>query len=586
MEGSTENSSHGGAAHLKDVKQQAEMKVSQIRSIRTQILLMVAIGIIATVILSYLTVEDMMDLHFMPTIDNYLLDSTKSYGAFVSEMMEEKGEAALEEEHMLHILSEVRIDNQAGSYLYLVNLEGTMLYHPDQGKIGQPVENAVVKQILKDVAGGAEPEPSVYEYDYHGSVKYASIYVDTENGFILVISADKGEVTKKVDDILERTVMGGIFAFVVCMIGAVVLAHIITKPIKQMAAIATTFANLDLRKNEKQDKMDARKDEVGMMSKAISYLRLKFDEVITEIKMQSEKLYDASNVLNQNAEQTAGTIEQVEKAVQEIAEGATSQASETQRATENVIRMGNMIEETGEQVEKLFENANLMKKSGDEASETLEELGQINQRAKESINIIYEQTNTTNISAMKIREATNLITSIAEETNLLSLNASIEAARAGEQGRGFAVVASQIQKLAEQSNESARQIEEIINALIADSTKAVETMDEVKNIMEEQSTNVMKTGEKFVQVKEGIDTSISGVNMIADRTKLLDEARVNVVDVVQNLTAIAEENAASTEETSASVTEVSGIIYQISQGVGDLQKIASELEEKMQEFIV
>ena len=198
--------------------------------------------------------------------------------------------------------------------------------------------------------------------------------------------------------------------------------------------------------------------------------------------------------------------------------------------------------------------------------------------------MIYEQTNTTNESAMKIRTATSLITSIAEETNLLSLNASIEAARAGEQGRGFAVVASQIQKLAEQSNDSARQIENIIDSLIEDSQKSVATMEDVKKIMESQSESVDRTNERFTHVRNGITQSLDGVNQIADKTKRLDEARVNVVDVVQNLTAIAEENAASTEETSASVTEVSTIVYSISENAAKLKEVAEHLEQSMSIF--
>ena len=154
-----------------------------------------------------------------------------------------------------------------------------------------------------------------------------------------------------------------------------------------------------------------------------------------------------------------------------------------------------MIEHTNSQVESLTSTANLMRESSEEAAATLKELDNINQQAIASIDVIYEQTNITNISALKIKEATTLISSIAEETNLLSLNASIEAARAGEAGRGFAVVASQIQKLADQSNESANQIDQIIHALIEDSEKAVKTMDEVKTIMNLQSENVHKTGQ-------------------------------------------------------------------------------------------
>ena len=246
--------------------------------------------------------------------------------------------------------------------------------------------------------------------------------------------------------------------------------------------------------------------------------------------------------------------------------------------------MGNLVEETSAQVEELYNNASDMQKSSDEATSTLNELNIINQRARAAIDVIYEQTNTTNESALKIREATNLITAIADETNLLSLNASIEAARAGEQGRGFAVVAAQIQKLAEQSNESARQIEQIITSLIQDSTKAVETMDEVREIMENQSENVEKTEQMFAMVKSGIDHSIQGVNLIAEKTKSLDEARVNVVDVVQNLTAIAEENAAGTQETSASTVEFGNMMGDIQSSSGKLSSIASDLDESMKIF--
>lgn len=571
---------------MKNTNVKTKQKVAMLQSIRTRLVGMVALGILLTVTLSFITVKTEVSQNFLDTMDHYLLDSAISYGNYLTEVYDQKGESALNDVNVKAVLNGVTIDNEANSYIYITDLSGKMLFHPESSKIGNQVENVVVNQIVTDIKSGARPEPAVYEYDYRDTVKYAAVYADVDHGFIAVISAEKSEVNSKVINILNKTVWGGMITFILCVGGASVLTFVITKPIKELAEVAGTFAELDLRKMESQDKINRRKDEVGLMSKAISNLRDKFEEVILEIKNQSTHLYDESNGLYQNAEKTATNIEQVEKAVHEIAEGANSQAAETQRATENVIRMGNMIEETGEQVNQLYENANLMKQSGEKASFTLEELDKINQKARESIEIIYEQTNTTNVSALKIREATNIITNIAEETNLLSLNASIEAARAGEQGRGFAVVASQIQKLAEQSNESARKIEEIINELISDSNKAVATMDEVKLIMEEQNVNVAKTEEEFMQVKEGIATSIAGVNQIAETTKLLDEARIVVVDVVQNLTAIAEENAASTEETSASMSEVSSVVYNISKSVGELQKIASELDAKMKEFII
>ena len=171
-----------------------------------------------------------------------------------------------------------------------------------------------------------------------------------------------------------------------------------------------------------------------------------------------------------------------------------------------------------------------------------------------------------------------MIASIAEETNLLSLNASIEAARAGEQGKGFAVVASQIQKLAEQSNESASQIDEITNALISDSTKSVETIAQVRDIMNEQSEKMEKTDSMFRQVNMGVDHAMDSVNTITEKTELLNQSREKIIDVVQNLSAIAEENAASSQETSASITQVNTVVTDISDNASGLKDIAYHLE--------
>ena len=264
--------------------------------------------------------------------------------------------------------------------------------------------------------------------------------------------------------------------------------------------------------------------------------------------------------------------------------GAGGQAEETQSATENIIVMGNMIEETSNDIDAMNENAKVIKQLGQTAVDTLRDLQQINQKTKESIDIIYEQTNTTNTSAQKIKEATALITDIAEETNLLSLNASIEAARAGEQGRGFAVVAAQIQKLAEQSNESARQIEEIINLLLSDSEKAVGTMEEVKEIMTRQNDNVRKTDEQVNQVLSQVEQSIEAIGRVAEKTAKINESRVNVTDTVQNLTAVAQENAASTQESAASVNQVSEIVQEIAENAKHLKDIAGQMDKSMELF--
>lgn len=327
-------------------------------------------------------------------------------------------------------------------------------------------------------------------------------------------------------------------------------------------------------------------DEVGEICRAIKKLEENLSDIIKNVISGSKELLEASDNLRNRTSITSEHVEQMEKAVNEIAIGAGSQAEETQSATENIILMGNMIEEAGGELDNLNHKARNLKAGGEAVMDVIRELQESNAKTGESIDIIYEQTNVTNESAQKIKEATALITNIAEETNLLSLNASIEAARAGEQGRGFAVVAAQIQKLAEQSNESARQIERIILSLIEDSDKSVITMNEVKEIMEQQSQNVMKTNEQVAQLVEEVEQSIGVIDEVSAKTAKINEARSSVVDTVQNLSAIAEENAASTEETSASVTEISGIINEIADEAHELKTISNQMDETMSMFVL
>lgn len=567
-----------------ELQQRVQTRINFAHSIRSRILVMIVVTVLICALTVLFTIRPLITKNFSAMQSSYMKDVAMAYGRMLGEYVTEGGLDVVSTPEVQDLLKKISINGKESSYAYVVDLDGTMLYHPIAEKIGVSVENAVVKQMLADIRDGKPQETSVYEYDFRGAIKYAGIYPDVEHGFLLIISADKAEITSDIQSILLKTLLSTSIAFVICVVIAIFCSAIITKPIKEMAEIADRFSTLNLCDDDRRERIGQRRDEVGLLGRSIGGVREQFHAIVTEIKTQSNNIHTTAASLDEHTKETLNNIEQVERAVYEIAEGASSQAEDTQKATENVIRMGNMVEDTNQEVENLYLYANAMKKSGDDASKTLSDLEEINHKAKESIDLIYQQTNTTNESALKIREATELITFIAEQTNLLSLNASIEAARAGEQGRGFAVVASQIQKLAEQSNESARQIGEIITLLISDSGKAVDTMNEVMEIMEVQNKNIQQMGRQFEQLFAAIDKSNRGVGNIADRTKSLDEARVNVVDIVQNLTAIAEENAAGTQETSASVTEVNDIVSQISENVNQLRRIAEELEHRMEIF--
>lgn len=555
-------------------------------SMKLKIIAVVFCAVIETALVVMLVAIPQIKSNMRETTQSYMLDMARANGQSMDRQLSAMGaDSALSRGALGEAVGNVSINGMDSSYAYVVSADGTMLYHPTADKIGQPVENAAVTQLVADLAAGKMPVPGVIEYDFKGVTKYAAYYIGTDAQYILVVTADESDAFSAVNGVVRNVLIAALIATIVLAFLTMLIAAAIVRPIQKMTKVLRGISDLDFRENPELMKAMKRTDECGVMAESIEILRKELSTVSKQIVDKSAELHEASVSLSSGTDETASNIEQVEKAVGEIAQGATSQAQETATATENIIVIGNMIEETNVEVENLRETMRTMRDAGNHAMDTLKELSEINLQTKAAMQVIYEQTNVTNESAMKIKDATDIITDIAEETNLLSLNASIEAARAGEQGRGFAVVAGQIQKLAEQSNESARRIAEIIGMLLSESEKSVQTMEEVKVVIEKQDANVAETEEAFGGVKEGIHDSIEGIRAISAKTTKLDEARVKVVDVVQNLTAISEENAASTEETAASISEVGAIVTDIAGNAAGLNRIADALEDTVSAFV-
>ncbi|MCI7329365.1 MAG: methyl-accepting chemotaxis protein [Lachnospiraceae bacterium] len=551
--------------------------------LRFIIMLIIFVVLCTTASMSVMVVR--MSVQYQTIMQDYLLDLAKSGETTIErEIKVLDTERALDRNRLASSVGDIKINGVESCYTYVVSGNGTMLYHPIVEKIGKPVENALILDVVSKLQKKEEVEPASSIYDYHGAKKLCAYYPEKDGLYIVVCTADLNDALSGIRENLgQACALGGFLAVVFAILGFFFSTRMF-KRVGQMQGMIDRMKNLDFTVDETETKLLQSKDEFGIMAKALASLQQKLGETVSQIKNQSDRLFDSSNGMYKNISNMTQTTDQVDRAVQEIAEGATNQANETQKANENVITIGTMIEDTNNEVEELKKTAKNMQEAQRTAHEILEELGTVNQHTKASVEEIAQQTMTTNVSATKIREVTGLITDIAEETNLLSLNASIEAARAGEAGRGFAVVASQIQKLAEQSDVSAKQIENIIDQLVADSEKAVATMEQVQRIIDEQSRDVDRTGEVFRSVSDGIQKSIDGINLIGQKVQNMDQARIAVVDTVSNLSAIAEENAASTQESSASVTSITGIADEMQISSEDMRKIAEDLDQRMAAF--
>ncbi len=456
---------------------------------------------------------------------------------------------------------------------------GNYIFSPDESQIGQEYDENVAAVVAEAVANGS----GIIEFSAGDTMMLAYQYLPNW-GFVIFMTDSEAEIYSGVNSLTLQIIGVCLATLIGIILVTILVTNSIAKDIRKVSDIITGIGTLDITNANRLSEFNGRKDEIGDIADATGKLSYAVTDAVKTIQEKAAQLEESAEKLRENAEHTSEALEQVDTAVQEIATGATSQSQETQEATENVIQIGGMIEETSVEADHLKQASRQMQESSTRVKEILEKLGDANRRTYESVGIIAEKTNETNKSAESIKDAAGLISEIASQTNLLSLNASIEAARAGEAGRGFAVVAEEIGKLAEQSSESAQQIGVIISDLVANSTNAVATMEEVKSTIEEQSRYVEDTRNIFGEVDTQIDQSLAGMDNISDKIKNMDRTRTAVVDTVQNLTAIAEENAASTEETSASATMVGNMMENVSGIAEEIAGLSDNIKESVSVF--
>ena len=408
---------------------------------------------------------------------------------------------------------------------------------------------------------------------------------DTDIVGMVFVGTNKQDKDAVVMRLLGSIVAAVVAIMLVCLIVSTKLASTISRNIRTSIKTVEKIAAGDLNV-QVNNKLLKSKDEIGDLSRVTITLRDAMQRTTLEINQNVQKLLEASSLLGTAADNTNGTMNKVRTAVNRIVENSTEQAENSKSTSEHMRLMGDNITETSAEVEALNSNAAFMHESSEKAAETLANLQRINGEVEQIIGEVQEQTNRTNDSVQQIYKATAFIASIAEETDLLSLNASIEAARAGENGKGFAVVAEQIKKLSEQSNQSSNEIEETAMMLSEDSQKAVEIMQKMQEIIMSQSESMQDTQKVVEEVVAQIANSMQSIQQIKGTTEHLANVRNEVLQAVETLSNIAQDSVSGTKKTYEDTEEVVDTFKQVYMSAEQLREIADQLAGSVQYFHV
>ncbi len=448
----------------------------------------------------------------------------------------------------------------------------------------RPLGTKADAAVAADVLGGNEyfaKNLTINGEDYYA---YYIPYIQDGKpvGMVFAGTPSKG-VTRAVR---QSTMLICLVAIIGMLISAAFSFWISTKlagAISKTEKVLTSLSEGDLT-IEVDPSVATRKDELGTMGRSVETLVEELRSIVGKIQEASRSVLSSGDELESMANMSSQTADDIASAVDDISKGAVTQAEDVETATSKVAEMGQIIESIVANIGNLNETSLTMLSESNESAQIMQELATATNNTVQGIQKVSVNVEATDVSVQAITEAVNLITGIASQTNLLSLNASIEAARAGEAGKGFAVVASEIQHLSDESSSSAKRIADIVKQLSMDSRNSMEVMEEVKAQLKETQSKLDETMSKFQVVNTGIESSRTGTNEINTQAQDCDEARGRMVDIVQNLSAISEENATSTEETTASMQELNATINLLAESARQLKELAVELDNNTKFF--
>ncbi len=546
-----------------------------------KIIVMVILAVIVSNVICMVFILESSKKQITDSVKHTMVDVVNTTSKIMENEISNSGVDDLDYDGYANNLSDVKLEGMDSAYMYVVQNDGTMLYHPTKEKVGQPVENAVIKGVVQQLQDGKKPGTTVVEYDFNGTTKY-SAYTILNNENILVLTADESEALAGITTVTGVAV--GIIAIVVliAIIISFIMGRRLMRPLVKVSTIIEDVANGNIEADFSVVKES--NDEIGLIIEKMKELTQSLGSIVGKIRNSSDTMSSNSYELNDTSSQTLAANNEISKAVEDVAEGSTGMAASISKINENLLEMSNETKDINASVDEIKNQTTAVQDSSKIMNDKIKSMQDSSHKMDEGISAISKRIETVNTTVDKVSNIVSVIEEISSETNLLSLNASIEAARAGDAGKGFAVVAQEIRVLSDNTNTELENIKQIISSLVEECRYCVQASGTIVEDNAKQKEEIKAVLDEFGSLDEQIQKTAEKADEIEELVTAMIELNDDITKSSNSLTDVSAANAAATEEMNANIEELNAMMHGVSEMAGHMNDESDGLKEALSFF--